>query len=71
MKPSKIKAAKPNCSPYSGSKGHLQEWRYDYEEVDPHHRHFAFYALYPSNQILYSTNWLQPVKRWNEDGGTG
>ena len=35
-----------------GSKGQLQEWYRDFEEVDPHHRHTShLYALYPANEI--------------------
>jgi alpha-L-fucosidase 2 len=35
-----------------GSKGQLQEWYKDYEDVDPHHRHVShLYALYPANLI--------------------
>jgi alpha-L-fucosidase 2 len=34
------------------SKGILQEWDKDYEEVDPHHRHMShLYPLHPGNQI--------------------
>jgi alpha-L-fucosidase 2 len=36
--------------PFSiGSKGQLQEWHKDYEDVDPHHRHVShLYALHPA-----------------------
>ena len=35
-----------------GSKGQLQEWYKDFEEVDPHHRHVShLYALHPANLI--------------------
>ncbi|MEO5563900.1 MAG: glycoside hydrolase family 95 protein [Chitinophagaceae bacterium] len=39
--------------PFSiGSKGQLQEWYKDYEDVDPHHRHVSqLYALHPANLI--------------------
>lgn len=39
--------------PYKiGSRGQLQEWKYDFEEVDPHHRHQShLYGLYPGHQI--------------------
>lgn len=35
-----------------GKYGHIMEWREDYEEAEPGHRHISqLYALYPSNQI--------------------
>jgi len=35
-----------------GSKGQLQEWYRDFEDVDPHHRHTShLYGLYPANEI--------------------
>ncbi|MXN90835.1 glycoside hydrolase family 95 protein [Flavobacterium sp. Sd200] len=35
-----------------GSKGQLQEWYKDFEDVDPHHRHTShLYALHPANII--------------------
>ena len=35
-----------------GSKGNLQEWNKDYEDVDPHHRHVShLFGLYPGRQI--------------------
>ncbi|MEO6176293.1 MAG: glycoside hydrolase family 95 protein [Flavobacterium circumlabens] len=35
-----------------GSKGQLQEWYKDFEDVDPHHRHTShLYALHPANLI--------------------
>jgi alpha-L-fucosidase 2 len=35
-----------------GSKGQLQEWYRDFDDVDPHHRHTShLYALYPANEI--------------------
>ena len=39
--------------PYKiGSKGQLQEWQLDYEEVDPKHRHLShLYGFHPGNQI--------------------
>jgi alpha-L-fucosidase 2 len=40
-------------APYRiGARGQLQEWREDYKEEDPKHRHLShLYALHPSNQI--------------------
>jgi alpha-L-fucosidase 2 len=44
--------------PYQiGSKGHLQEWYYDWEDLDPLHRHQSqLFGLYPGHQITpYTT----------------
>ena len=40
-------------APYRvGARGQLQEWRTDYKEVEPKHRHLShLYALHPGNQI--------------------
>ncbi len=40
-------------APYRiGARGQLQEWREDYREQDPKHRHLShLYALHPGNQI--------------------
>jgi alpha-L-fucosidase 2 len=39
-----------------GGRGQLQEWRTDYKEVEPNHRHVShLYALHPSNQINADT----------------
>src|SRR5215208_4453472 len=35
-----------------GARGQLQEWREDYKEEDPKHRHLShLYGLHPGNQI--------------------
>ncbi len=35
-----------------GARGQLQEWREDYAETEPHHRHVShLYGLHPGNQI--------------------
>lgn len=35
-----------------GSRGQVQEWRADYTEIDPRHRHVShLYGLHPGNQI--------------------
>lgn len=37
---------------HTGSKGQLQEWYKDFQEVDPHHRHTShLYALHPAHEI--------------------
>ncbi|MBI5766447.1 MAG: glycoside hydrolase family 95 protein [Verrucomicrobia bacterium] len=40
-------------APYRiGARGQLQEWREDYAEPEPHHRHVShLYGLHPGNQI--------------------
>ena len=40
-------------APYRiGARGQLQEWRSDYQEAEPKHRHLShLYALHPGNQI--------------------
>ena len=49
----KLKDTQAKLLPYQiGSRGQLQEWPQDFEEVDPEHRHIShLYALHPSNQI--------------------
>jgi alpha-L-fucosidase 2 len=49
----KLAETKGRLLPYQiGSRGQLQEWPQDFEEVDPKHRHIShLYALHPSNQI--------------------
>jgi alpha-L-fucosidase 2 len=44
-------------APYRiGARGQLQEWREDYTESEPHHRHVShLYGLYPGNQINADT----------------
>lgn len=38
-----------------GSKGQLQEWMYDFEETEPHHRHLShLFGLYPGNQLTFA-----------------
>jgi len=48
-----IKAALKRLPPMQiGHWGQLQEWRYDWDSQDDHHRHVShLYGLYPSNQI--------------------
>ena len=48
-----INAASKKLYPFAiGSKGQLQEWYKDFEDVDPHHRHVShLYALHPANLI--------------------
>lgn len=49
-----------------GSYGQLQEWREDYGEKEPGHRHIShLYALYPSNQITWerTPKYMEAAKR--------
>jgi alpha-L-fucosidase 2 len=73
-----ILAATAKLYPFSiGSKGQLQEWYKDFEDVDPHHRHVShLYALYPANLISSSATpeLANAAKRTLEirgDDGTG
>lgn len=49
----KLIISKKKLLPYQiGSKGQLQEWYKDFEEVEPHHRHVShLYALHPAHEI--------------------
>lgn len=64
--------------PYQiGKQGQLQEWREDYEEVDPHHRHLShLFGLHPGKDISPLTTPViaQAAERsfaLRGDGGTG
>jgi alpha-L-fucosidase 2 len=48
-----LRGKRAKLAPYRiGAKGQLQEWREDYKEEDPKHRHLSHvYALHPGNQI--------------------
>ncbi len=76
----RILAALPKLLPLQiGRYGQLQEWRKDYEEVDPGHRHLShLFAVYPSDEINPSTPDLYRAARVslerrlaNGGGGTG
>ncbi|RYY73670.1 MAG: glycoside hydrolase family 95 protein [Gammaproteobacteria bacterium] len=60
-----------------GSKGQLQEWYKDFEEVEPHHRHVShLYALHPANEIspLTTPDLAKAARKTLElrgDDGTG
>lgn len=63
--------------PHIGSKGQLQEWFRDFEDVDPRHRHAShLYGLHPGKEILPRTTpeLAQAAKQsllLRGDGGTG
>ncbi len=48
-----LKAKLAKLAPYRiGARGQLQEWRTDYKEPEPNHRHIShLYALHPGNQL--------------------
>jgi len=60
-----------------GSKGQLQEWFLDFEDVDPQHRHVShLYGLHPGKEILprVTPELAQAAKQtllMRGDGGTG
>jgi alpha-L-fucosidase 2 len=73
-----IKDATTKLFPFKiGSKGQLQEWYKDFEDVDPHHRHTShLYALHPANLIspLKTPELANAAKKTLElrgDDGTG
>ncbi|MDE6338663.1 MAG: glycoside hydrolase family 95 protein, partial [Muribaculaceae bacterium] len=49
----KLSDARSRLSPLKiGKKGNLQEWIYDFEDQDPHHRHVShLFGLHPGRQI--------------------
>jgi len=63
--------------PHLGSKGQLQEWFRDFDEVDSRHRHVShLYGLHPGNEILprVSPDLASAAKQTlllRGDGGTG
>ncbi|MFL6463682.1 MAG: glycosyl hydrolase family 95 catalytic domain-containing protein, partial [Bryobacteraceae bacterium] len=77
---SRLSQALPKLIPLQvGRYGQLQEWRKDYEEVEPGHRHMShLFAVYPSNEInpsrpdLYRAARVLLERRLaNKGGGTG
>lgn len=63
--------------PHIGSKGQLQEWHKDFEDVDPKHRHIShLLGLHPGKEVLPRINpdYAKACRRTLElrgDGGTG
>ncbi|MDP4226248.1 MAG: glycoside hydrolase family 95 protein [Bacteroidota bacterium] len=49
----KLESAVSRLHPFQiGKKGNLQEWYYDWEDEDPHHRHQShLFGLFPGHQI--------------------
>ena len=62
--------ARARLRPYAiGSKGQLLEWREEFEEVDPHHRHFShLYGLHPGRHITAATPALFAAVRRSHEG---
>ncbi len=74
----KIAETKQQLFPFQiGSKGQLQEWYKDFDDVDPHHRHTShLYALHPAHEIspLTTPELAKAAKKTLElrgDDGTG
>lgn len=51
--------------PYKiGRKGNLQEWFYDWEDEDPHHRHQShLFGVYPGHQLEDGVNTKEAIHR--------
>ena len=58
--------------PYKiGKKGNLQEWFYDWEDEDPHHRHQShLFGIYPGHQIQTIAPLLSPQGGKSRPDGT-
>jgi alpha-L-fucosidase 2 len=74
----RVLAAKARLLPFQvGSRGQLQEWYKDFDEVEPQHRHVSqLYALHPAREIspLATPALADAARRTLElrgDGGTG
>ncbi len=74
----KLESSTEKLLPFKiGSKGQLQEWFKDFEDVDPHHRHTShLYALHPAELIspLKTPDLANAARRTLElrgDDGTG
>ncbi|MCC5930945.1 MAG: glycoside hydrolase family 95 protein [Cyclobacteriaceae bacterium] len=67
----RIRVKLPQLLPYQvGKKGQLQEWLFDFEDLDLQHRHIShLYGLHPGNQIHPGTGLMGPVKRSMEIRG--
>ena len=60
-----INAALSRLQPYKiGKKGNLQEWFYDWEDEDPHHRHQShLFGIYPGHHLDDGTNTKEALHR--------
>ena len=73
-----LKKTVPELFPFQiGSKGQIQEWFKDFEDIDPHHRHTShLYALHPAKSIspIMTPELADAARRTLEmrgDDGTG
>ncbi len=53
-----IEATLPRLMPYKiGKRGNIQEWYYDWDDEDPHHRHQShLFGLFPGHNLADGTN---------------
>jgi alpha-L-fucosidase 2 len=60
-----LNAAIARLHPYKiGKKGNLQEWFYDWEDEDPHHRHQShLFGIYPGHHLDDGTNTKEALHR--------
>ena len=60
-----VNAALARLHPYKiGKKGNLQEWFYDWEDEDPHHRHQShLFGVYPGHHLDDGTNTKETIHR--------
>ena len=58
-----VNAALARLHPYKiGKKGNLQEWFYDWEDEDPHHRHQShLFGVYPGHHLDDGTNTKETI----------
>ena len=58
-----INAALTRLHPYKiGKKGNLQEWFYDWDDEDPHHRHQShLFGIYPGHHLDDGTNTKETI----------
>ena len=60
-----VNAALARLHPYKiGHKGNLQEWFYDWDDEDPHHRHQShLFGVYPGHHLDDGTNTKEAIHR--------
>ena len=60
-----VNAALARLHPYKiGHKGNLQEWFYDWDDEDPHHRHQShLFGIYPGHHLDDGTNTKEAIHR--------
>jgi alpha-L-fucosidase 2 len=60
-----VNAALTRLHPYKiGHKGNLQEWFYDWEDEDPHHRHQShLFGIYPGHHLDDGANTKEAIHR--------